>query len=271
MRLLIFGDIYGRNGRRLVGEFLPWLKEKYNPDFIIGNSENLTSGKGPIPKHILELKELGFDILTWGNHTFSQVKDLTPYINSSDSIQIRPANYYEIPGGYILPGKWYKIFEKNWFRLLAINLMSDVFLWEKVYNPFLRITEILGSFSWEKLDGIILDFHRETTAESYVMSMYLDGKASFVYGTHTHIQTNDEHILPGGTGMICDVGMTGALNSSIGQTYESRIAGFLTGNKVFWRGWEQDMGPGVVNAIVVDIEAGKCIHLEKVRIREGEL
>ena len=102
--------------------------------------------------------------------------------------------------------------------------MSDVFMVEKMYNPFLRADEILAEYSNEKLDGIIVDFHRETTAESYMLSMYLDGRTSLVYGTHTHIQTNDEHVLPGGTGMICDVGMTGALNSSIGQTYESRIA-----------------------------------------------
>lgn len=111
--------------------------------------------------------------------------------------------------------------------------MSDVFMVEKMYNPFLRADEVLKQYEQEKLDGIIVDFHRETTSESYMLSMYLDGRASLVYGTHTHIQTNDEHILPKGTGMICDVGMTGALNSSIGQTYESRIAGFLTGNKIF--------------------------------------
>ena len=174
-------------------------------------------------------------MLTGGNHLFAQLKELAPYISRSDSIQIRPANYYEAPG-FFVPGVGYKIFEKNGFRLLVMNLMSDVFMVEKMYNPFLRANEILESLQHEQFDGAILDFHRETTAESYMMAMYLDGRISLMYGTHTHVQTNDEHILPKGTGMICDIGMTGALDSSIGQTYESRIGRFLNGHGIFGKG-----------------------------------
>jgi metallophosphoesterase (TIGR00282 family) len=268
MKILIFGDIFGRMGRELTARHLPALKEAYAPDFIVGNSENLTSGKGPVPEHVTEFAALGFDCLTGGNHVFSHLKELAGELQKPDTIQIRPANYYDVPG-YQIPGKGWRVCEKAGKRLLVVNLLSGVFLKDQVYNPFLKIDEILVSLQGERFDGIIVDFHRETTAESYCMAEHLSGRASFVYGTHTHVQTNDEHILESGTGMITDVGMTGPLHSAIGQAFEGRLPTFITGVGLFSKKPEPlTEGPGVVNAVFVEIEDGKCRKVEKIRIRE---
>lgn len=194
-------------GRALVAKHLPELMASHSPDFVIGNGENLTGGKGPTSVHVDAMRSLGFDCLTGGNHVFSHVADLETEFARDDAIQIRPANYYEAPG-YAIPGKGWKILEKNGLRVLVFNLLSGVFLKDQVYNPFLKADEILASFANERFDAVLVDFHRETTSEIYCLAEYLSGRATFVYGTHTHVQTNDEHIHETGTGMIADVGMT---------------------------------------------------------------
>lgn len=136
------------------------------------------------------------------------------YMNLPDSKQLRPANFYESQH-YTLPGSGVRVFEKNGKKLLVINLISGNFLKDDVYNPFLKVDEILSEHPLSRYDGIVVDFHRESTAESYCMAKWLDGRVSLQYGTHTHVQTNDERIQPLGTGAITDVGMTGALHSSI--------------------------------------------------------
>ncbi|MFB0965697.1 MAG: YmdB family metallophosphoesterase, partial [Patescibacteria group bacterium] len=138
-----------------------------------------------------------------------------------------------------------------------------------VYNPFLKADEILASYAGEKFDAVLVDFHRETTAEIYCMAEYLSGRATFVYGTHTHVQTNDEHILESGTGMIADVGMTGPLHSAIGQAFEGRLPGMVTGISMFSKKPEPLAdGPGSLHAVLVEIEGGKCVSVEKIRIRD---
>lgn len=255
-------------GRELVARHLPKLREDFSPDFVIANSENITSGKGPVPEHVAFMKDLGFDCLTGGNHVFSHVKDLAEELANPDSIQIRPANYYEVPG-YPIPGKGTRVIEKNGKRVLVINLMSSTFLKDDVYNPFLKADEILASFANEKFDAVLVDFHRETTAEIYCMAEYLSGRATFVYGTHTHVQTNDEHILESGTGMIADVGMTGPLHSAIGQAFDGRLPGMVTGISMFSKKPEPlTDGPGSLHAVLVEIEGGKCVSVEKIRIRD---
>lgn len=267
IKFLIFWDIFWRNGRRVLKKFLPELKKQFAPDFIIGNSENLTSWKAWIVKHIKELQELWFDCLTWWNHSFTNLKDNKEYLDLEDGIQIRPANYYNHPD-YKVPWKGYKIVEKNWNKILVINLLWNAFIGWQVYSPFLKVDEILNSLTNESFDAIIIDYHRETTAESYVMSEYLDSRVSFVYWTHTHVQTNDEHILKWWTWMITDVWMTWSLHSSVGQTFESRLPNFLTWINIFTGKPEQELGDWVINAIYVEIENKKCIKIEKIRIRE---
>lgn len=266
LKFLILWDVYWRNGRRLIKKFLPELKQKYSPDIMIANSENMTSWKAAVVKHILEMQELWFDCLTWWNHSFFNLKDNRDYINSNNSIQIRPANYFEHPD-YQIPGKWYKIIEKNSKKILVINLIGNSFMWWHTYNSFMKVDEILKDL-WNNFDAILIDFHRETTAESYAMSEYLDSKVSVVYGTHTHVQTNDEHIMKWGTAMITDIWMVGSFHSSLWQKFESRLANFATWINIFSEKNEVDMWPGQVNWIYVEIEDKKCIKIEKIKIIE---
>lgn len=268
LRVLIFGDIFGRLGRKLVERNIEDLKNQYAPDFILGNSENMTDGEAATPKHIHEFQAMGFDCLTGGNHSLSKTLEIQEELNREDTIQLRPANYYESPK-YPIPGKGYKSIQKNGKTILIINLMSSVFMRDDVFNPFLKADEILAKFADTKFDAILVDFHRESTAESYCMTEYLSGRTSFVYGTHTHVQTNDEHILPSGTGMICDVGMTGPLHSSIGNVFSGHLPGYLTGVRMFNEKAEVlKNGPGSLHAVLVTIENGKCTEIEKIRIRD---
>lgn len=269
IKLLVFWDIFWRNGRRLVNKFLPDLKRQYNPDFIIWNSENITSWKWPVLKHILEMKELGFDCLTWWDHTFGNIKDIRNYLEEKKSIQIRPLNYYESKF-YKVPGNGYKIIEKAGKRLLVINIIWNIFMWGNTDNPFIIIDSLLEKFIDEKFDGIAVDFHRETTAEMYSMSEFLNGKISLIYGTHTHVQTNDEHILSKWSWMITDVWMVWPLHSSIGQTFETRLPQFISGLNIFWEKPEQDLWLWCVNWIYVEISDFKCTKIEKIRIIEDK-
>lgn len=266
MKVLIFWDVFGRIGRAGLKKELPGLKEKYNPDFLIANIENITSGRGPIEKHLLEMEALWFDVMTGWDHVLDNFHKIEEYINASDSKLIRPANFYEHVD-YPLSGKWYKIIEKNGKKLLVIHLLWTVFMNHNLYNPFLKIDEILEENKQEKLDGIILDFHKEATSEWYGMAHYLDSKISFLYGTHTHVQTNDELILPGGTGIISDVWMNGPLYSVIGADFWSVRKRFLTGiNK--WK-IEQNLDKNyVISWVFVEIGYDmKCQNIEKIRIR----
>ncbi|MDP2104272.1 MAG: TIGR00282 family metallophosphoesterase, partial [Candidatus Gracilibacteria bacterium] len=258
MKILIFGDIFGRTGRRMVADNIGALRDKYNPDFIIGNSENITAGKGPTAKHVQTMQDLGFDVLTGGNHMFSNLKAGEDLFNNPDSIQIRPANYFAHPD-YRVPGRGYRIVEKDGQRILVINIMSGVFMREGLDNPFLSIDRILKGFEKETFDAIVVDFHRETTAELANMAHFLDGRVSVVYGTHTHIQTNDDRISQNGTGMITDVGMTGPLESSIGHTFESRLPLLVTRLPIFGPRPEQVIGRGILTGLVVEVKNGKCV------------
>lgn len=213
------------------------------------------------------MRSLGFDVLTGGNHVFSNLKDARDEFESPDSIQIRPLNYFENPY-YTIPGRGYRIVERAGNRVLVVNLMSSVFMRDNLDNPFLAVDRLLNSMQDQRIDAILVDFHRETTSETCNMAYFLDGRVSVVYGTHTHVQTNDEQIFPKGTGMITDVGMTGALDSSIGQDFASRLPQFLSGTNLFGGKAEQVVGHGLLSGIFVEIEDGKCIRIEKIRIRE---
>lgn len=270
MKVLIFWDIYGRIGRNAFKKHFSELKQKYSPDFIIVNPENISSGRGPIEKHIRELDALwGIDVYTSGNHIFDNMDDILKYLETPNSKLIRPANFYESKHVYT-PGKGYKILEKNGKKLLVINLMSSIFMRDEMYNPFLKIDEMLQDFSWETFDGIIIDFHRETTSEIYAMGLLLDGKISFLYGTHTHVQTNDDMILPLWTGILTDVGMSGALYSIIWADFESMKSRFLSWI-LKWK-IDQSLDPHyVVSGCYVEIDkTKKCSLIEKIRL-QGKL
>ena len=266
MKILIFWDVYGRIWRAALKKELPILKEKHKPDFVVVNIENCTSWRWPIEKHALELESLWIDVMTWWDHIFDNLDRINDYLDKEDSKLIRPANLYESES-YKTLGKWYKIVENNWKKLLVVHLLWEVFINHKVTNPFFKIDEILEKTKNDNIDWIIIDFHKETTAEGYWLAFYLDWKVSFVFWTHTHIQTNDELILPNWTGILSDVWMNWPLFSVIWADYKTVEKRFLT-----WIGkWKisQCLDKNyVVNWAIVEIwDDSKCKNIEKIRIR----
>ena len=267
MKVLIFWDVYGRIWRAALKKELPLLKEKYSSDFIIVNVENCTSGRWPIEKHILELESLWIDVMTWWDHIYDDANKITDYLEKDDSKLIRPANFREYWEKYIFPWKWYKIVEKDWKRLLVIHILWEIFMNNRVDSPFIKVEEIINKEENKDVDWIIIDFHKEATSEWYWLANFLDGRVSFIYWTHTHIQTNDEHIFPNWTWLLSDVWMNWSMNSVIWADYKTVEKRFLTWfNK--WRIKQSLDNNYIVSWIFVELDNDKkCINLEKIRIR----
>lgn len=265
MKVLIFGDIYWKTGRLALAKEINSLKSKYNPDFIVANGENMTHGSWPNSNHLAFMKELWVDVVTWWNHTLNRKADILEELWGEAPYALRPDNYYET-NEYKLPWKWHAVYVKNWKKVLVINLLSSVFLKIDVINPFLRLEEILAQYNKDELDAIIIDFHRETTSEINAMALIQDWIASVVFWTHTHIQTNDEKILPKGTAMISDVWMIGPENSVIWANLEGLRQKFMTGLSWWWKIEPLETDDYVLNWIFVEIENKKAIKIEKFRI-----
>ncbi|NDK09479.1 YmdB family metallophosphoesterase [Candidatus Gracilibacteria bacterium] len=264
MKVLIFGDIYGRLGRKAISENIGALREKYEPDFVIANIENATSGRGPISEHAEYIEGLGVDLMTGGDHIFDNGPSISNYFTSEKCKLIRPANFYE-SDEFSLVGKGYKIIEKKGKRLLVLQLLGEVFMSHKVSNPFHAAKKILSEVDPSSYDAVVVDFHRETTAEIYGLAHFLDGDISLIYGTHTHIQTNDCHILKAGTGIIGDVGMNGPFEGVIGASFASVKKRFLSGVQ---RGKieQQLSGKYKINAVFAEIDevTKKCTSIEAI-------
>lgn len=263
MKILIFWDVYWRIGRAALKKELPNLISLHNPDFIIANVENATSWRGVIEKHAIEFEKMWIDIMTSWDHVFDNFEKIKQYLAKENSKLIRAANFYNDD---ILEWSWYKVTEKNWKKLLVIHLLWETFMNHKVKNPFVVAKDIIEKFKEEKLDWIIVDFHKETTSEWYWMAHLLDWKASFVFWTHTHIQTNDELILKWWTGIISDVWMNWPLYSVIWADFNSVKNRFLSWvNK--WK-IEQCLDKNyVVNGVIIEVENKLCKKVDKIRIR----
>ncbi len=265
MKVLIFWDVYWRIWRKALKKQIPLLKEEYKPDFVIVNSDNISSGRWPVEKHILEMLDNWVDLITCGDHVFDNFDKIKDYISSEDSKFIRAANFYRDDS---LEGIWYKITEKNGKKILVISLIWETYMNIRVSNPFLKADEILNKFKNEKLDWIIVDFHKETSSEGYGLAFYLDSKVSFIFWTHTHVQTNDEIILKWGTGFISDVWMNASLYSVIWAEYssvESRFINWFRKDRM-----KQCLDNNyLINWVCVNIwDNMKCEKIEKIRIRD---
>lgn len=264
MKLLIFWDIYWRIGRKGFLQEIEGLQERYKPDFTIVNIENITSGRWPVTEHAELISQAWVDVMTWWDHIFDNIEGIREYFNKENCNLIRPANFYNTPSSQLL---WNGsiIVERQGKRLLVIQLLWEAFMSHKVENPFLKIDTILAWYNSDDYDGVILDFHRETTAELYGMAHYLDSRVSLVYGTHTHVQTNDAQILKGGTGLIGDIGMNGPTHSVIGADFDSVKKRFLSGiqrwkiEQALWKEY-------LINALLVEIdpESKKTVHIENI-------
>ncbi len=258
MRLLILGDVVGRPGRRAIRDLVPSLAEREGLDLVVANAENAAGGMGVSIKSAEELFAGGVDVLTSGNHIWKW-KEIYTYLDSN-SLLLRPANYPDRA-----PGRgWVEWQNEKGFRALIVNVQGRVFMPNSVDDPFRCIDGILrehGDYS----PVVIVDVHAEATSEKNAMGWYLDGKASVVYGTHTHVQTSDERILPKGTAYITDVGMCGPIDSVIGIEKEAVIEGFLT---QLPRKFEVAQGNVVLQGIFLDVDpiTGKALEIRRVRI-----
>lgn len=219
MNILTIGDIVGESGLKKLKIEINFIKEKYKIDFTIANGENAAGGMGITQKHFNQIIDAGVNVVTLGNHTWSK-KDIFNFINNEKIL--RPAN---LPEG--LPGNGFNIFNIKGKKICVINLIGRTNMGVLSENPFIKLDRIISEVN-DKADIIIVDFHAEATAEKIALSNYVDGRVNIVFGTHTHVQTADEIILPKGTAYITDIGMTGPINSVIGMNKEASIKRFLT-------------------------------------------
>lgn len=226
MKVLFFGDVFGKPGRDALRVITPRLIREHNPDFVIANVENIAHGTGITTTTLGEIDELGvFHAYTAGNHLLSN-QGVRAVVENGAIPLVRPINY---PAG--TPGVGYRVIGSGAKRLLVINALGRVFMKEeRLENPFLAINALLDEYAIgedgdgkELVDGILVDFHAEATAEKRTLGFYLDGRVSAVVGTHTHVPTRDEQILDGGTAYISDVGMVGPANSSLGLEKEPMV------------------------------------------------
>lgn len=244
MNILFIGDIVGRPGRTAVKKILPDLRKDEDLDLVIANGENLASGVGMTYETYREMTEAGIDYFTSGHHIWSK-KEFLPYLDDAKIKVLRPANY---PIG--VPGRGITNFKIGKCDIYLINLMGRVFLSEQLDNPFLVAQRILADIPKAKNSIILVDFHAEATSEKNTLGYFLDGKVTAFLGTHTHVPTADYRILPQGTAYISDVGMVGAINSSIGAELSGAIKHFLTG--LPFRNEPAD-GPIAFNAVSLKI------------------
>ncbi len=251
MKILFIGDIIGKYGRKITGYFLPALKEEYSPDLIIANCENSAHGYGITEKIYKELLEMGIDVFTMGNHIWDK-KELARNIEKLPNI-ICPANY---------PGKRYLIIEKSGTKIAVTNLLGRTFM-PPMDCPFQAIEKLLPTLRKET-NIIIVDIHAEATSEKGALGWFLDGKVSAVAGTHTHVMTADERVLPQGTAFISDIGMVGSQDSIIGMNKDQILKRFITQMPEKFEPTEK--GPGLFNAILLDIDdsTGKAKEIKRI-------
>lgn len=212
MKILVIGDIFGKTGRRVIRGFLKKIKKEYQVDLVIANVENTTHGKGISYRHYKELKDYGIDIMTSGNHIFA-VEETRKYIQEvSDLLRPLNSNPYH-------PGQGSILIEHKKKKIRITNLIGQVFM-QSSENPYFSLEKLLEK---DDSDIHLVDFHAEATAEKISLAWYFDGKITALWGTHTHVQTSDERILPKKTAFITDVGMTGPSEGIIGAQPEAII------------------------------------------------
>ena len=261
MILLFVGDVVGKPGRRILAQQLNGLMDRYLVDYVIVNVENAAGGFGVTHEVIAEFDELPIDCYTSGNHIWDKKEALS--LLEEHSLLLRPANY---PAGN--PGQGLHVGETaTGHKVATLNLEGQVFM-KPLESPFRVADRLLDSLD-PQIKVVFVDFHAETTSEKQALGIYLDGRASVVAGTHTHVPTADERILPRGTAYITDVGMTGPYESVIGMRGDKVVQRFLLQSKVAFEVAKRDVR---LAAIVVDIdhETGRARQIERLLIPAEE-
>ena len=263
MKILFIGDVYGNPGRKAVKECVPLLRKQLEIDFCIANGENCAAGNGITYIIAQELYKAGVDCITLGNHTWSK-KEILNFIDSDDRI-IRPANFPDK-----VPGRGYTILKANSKELAVLNLIGRVYM-DSVDCPFLSADRELERIK-AKTKVVFVDMHAEATSEKCALAWYLDGKICCLAGTHTHVQTADERILPFGTAVISDVGMTGPYDGVIGVDKDLIIERFITRMP---QKFEVARGRVQFSAICLEVDdkTGKALKIERINklLNEDEI
>lgn len=259
MKILFIGDVVGSPGRKMVQQYLPKLKEKYRPHLVIVNGENAAGGKGMTEKIYKNFLSWGVHAITLGNHTWNK-REIFDFIDDAKYL-IRPANFPKNN-----PGQGILYMNMNGKEIAVINLQGITFM-PVNDNPFLIIDSLLEEVR-KRTNIIFIDFHAEATSEKQAFALYVDGKVSAVVGTHTHIQTADERILPKGTGYITDVGMTGSYDGIIGVEKDAVIKRFLTNLPIRFE--VEKKGSTQLNGVILQIDegTGQTKSIERILINE---
>ncbi len=253
MRILTIGDVVSKQGCDYLMKTLSKIKKDFNADITIVNGENSAVGNGITPKSADMIFSAGADVITLGNHSLRR-PEIYDYLEEQEYI-IRPANYHSSA-----PGRGITYIDKGYAIIAVINLQGIVYL-EPHRNPFDIIDSLIDKAKTHGASIIIIDIHAEATSEKKALAFYIDGRVSAVFGTHTHVQTSDNQILPNGTGYISDIGMTGPSYSVLGVSPERAIEKMRTGLPVRFK---NDDGPCSIEGCLFEIDnkTGKTIYTE---------
>lgn len=259
MKVLFVGDVVGQSGRRVLLQHLPALRARESLDIVVVNAENAAAGFGVTEKIAREFLDAGIDVLSTGNHVWDK-KEALEFIEREPRL-LRPDNY---PAG--TPGSGWYVVRKAGATLGVLNVMGQVFMHPTLACPFACVERALANRPAD-VQAVLVDFHAETTSEKMAMGWFLDGRVSAVVGTHTHVPTADERILPGGTAYISDVGMSGCYDSVIGMDKDKALKRFV--GKLPER-HEVAEGVGTLCAVILDIDAsGKARAIRRIALREA--
>jgi len=264
MKLIFIGDVVGEPGRETVKAAVPRLIERYEPDFIVVNGENAAGGNGLTPRLAYELMRSKVDVITLGDHCWDQ-REIQPFFAEEPRV-IRPVNFPDQ-----CPGKGWVVVQGNGMHLGVLNVMGQTFMGPSVDNPFNSLDPVLEEIQAET-SCILVDFHAEATSEKIALGRLLDGRVSCVVGTHTHVQTADDRILPGGTAYLTDAGFCGAHDSVIGREVEAILERNTTQMPV-----RMKLARGGLQAdgifVELEVSTGKALRLERFQekvVLEGE-
>lgn len=256
MKVLMIGDIVGSAGRDAVRSLVPQIKEREAIDVVVANAENAAGGTGVTPRIVHDLLGAGCDVLTTGDHIWRR-HEVFDIIDAEPRV-LRPLNLPETS-----PGNGYYVHTSaTGVAVAVVSLLGQVFIEAMTRSPFLVIRELLPALK-QKTNIILIDFHAEATSEKVAMGWFLDGEVSCVVGSHTHVQTADEHLLPKGTAYLSDMGMSGPFDSVIGRKKEKIIERFLTGLPIRFELASDDVRlQGVI--VEIDEKTGKSISIKRV-------
>lgn len=259
MRILFIGDVVGSLGREMVHDYVPKLKEKYRPQITIINGENAAAGRGITEKIYRGFLEIGAQAVTLGNHTWDN-KEIFEFVEEAKYL-VRPANFPDNN-----PGKGIVYLKMNQIEIAVTNLQGRTFM-PTIDDPFLKADQLVEE-ARKRTPFIFVDFHGEATSEKQALGWYLDGRVSAVVGTHTHVQTADERILPGGTAYISDVGMTGPYDGILGMERDAVLKRFLTNLPVRFEVPKD--GRTQLSAVVIDLDdkTGFAKKIERIQISD---